>query len=293
MARLRFSLLRGVCQTPAYVAAERGFFRDEGLDVELQIEPTAWLIPHQLATGSSVFGVLPWTRVAQSRFDEAPLVVCAGSGVEEAAIVVRRGVDPEAVRTVVVPREGGIKDLTAMALIESLGWQHVELLRQPSGDGAIVSFFLQGADAASMVEPYATALQQLGVGTVLRRTGDVWPGAPGCSLATTAERAERQPDLVQAVVRAWARGVTFTRSNPQETAEVAHRYIGVAPRFIEAALKTNAPDLHAVRNAAPMSRILSLMRDLGYLERVPDGVVDLRFLDALPASADATGPGRE
>jgi ABC-type nitrate/sulfonate/bicarbonate transport system substrate-binding protein len=291
VTKLRFSLLRGVCQTPGYVALELGFLRDEGLDVEIHVAPTAWLIPHELATGRSRFAVLPWTRVAQSRFDESPLVVCAGSGVEEAAIVVRRGLEPEAVKSVVVPREGGIKDLTAMALIESLGWTHADVLRQPSGDGAIVSLFTHGADAASMVEPYATALEQLGVGTILRRTGDVWPGAPGCSLATTAACAEREPELVQAVVRAWARGVAFTRANPQETARVAHRYIGVAPQFIEAALKANAPDLDAVRNRAAMTQILSLMRDLGYLERVPDGVVDTRFLDALPASLDAPARG--
>jgi ABC-type nitrate/sulfonate/bicarbonate transport system substrate-binding protein len=291
LTKLRFSLLRGVCQTPGYVAVELGFFRDEGLDVEIHIEPTAWLIPHQLASGRSRFAVLPWTRVAQSRSDASPLVVCAGSGVEEAAIVVRRGLEPDQVKSVVVPREGGIKDLTAMALIESLGWSHVDVLRQPSGDGAIISLFMDGADAASMVEPYATALEQLGVGSILRRTGDVWPGAPGCSLATTAERAQGEPALVQAVVRAFARGVEFARSNPEATARVAHRYIGVAPQHIEAALKANAPDLDAVRNHEAIGRILSLMQRLGYLERVPEGVVDTRFLDALPPRSGAPPRG--
>jgi len=292
MDRVRFSLLRGVCQTPAYVAVERGYLREEGLDARIQIEPTAWLIPGQLDSGQSQFAVLPWTRVAAGPKDEARMVVCAGSGVEEAAVVVRQGVDEDAVRSVVVPREGGMKDLTAMALIRSLGWDEVEVLRQPSGDGAIIAFFAGGADAASMVEPYATLMEELGVGRVIRRTGDIWPGAPGCSLATTAALAEGEPDLVQAVVRAYARGVDFVRSEPAETARIAHRYIGVAPAFIEAALRKNAPDLNAVRNEAAMKQVLLLMQDLGYLDHAPEDFVDLRFLDALaaPGSRGIGGP---
>ena len=61
------------------------------------------------------------------------LVVVCGSGVEEAAIVVRAGLDVADVRRVAVPLRGGMKDLTAMALIDGLGWDGVEVLRQPVG----------------------------------------------------------------------------------------------------------------------------------------------------------------
>jgi hypothetical protein len=37
MAEIRMSSLRGVCQTPAYVAYEKGLFRDAGLDVKMEI----------------------------------------------------------------------------------------------------------------------------------------------------------------------------------------------------------------------------------------------------------------
>ncbi|PYL71972.1 MAG: hypothetical protein DMF22_05515, partial [Verrucomicrobia bacterium] len=45
MERILMSLLRGICQMPAYVAKEKGFFFDEGLDVEIEIQPTAWMVP--------------------------------------------------------------------------------------------------------------------------------------------------------------------------------------------------------------------------------------------------------
>lgn len=279
--KVTLSLLRGICQTPAYVAHERGFFRDQGLDSEIHIEPTAWLVPDQLASGDAHFAVLPWTRVATGPTGAGRMVVCAGSGVEEAALVVRSTLKEDQVRSVVVPREGGMKDLTAMALVESLGWHDVDVMRQPSGDGAIISFFASGADAASMVEPYATLMEELGVGRVIRRTGDIWPGAPGCSLATTAALIDQDPKRVGAAVRAFARAADFVRADPDETARIAHRYIGVAPEYIRAALAANAPDVSAIRNEDAIRGTLALMRKLGYIDREPTGFIDTRFLDAL------------
>ena len=53
--------------------------------------------------------------------------------------------------------------------------------------------------------------EALGIGTVVKRTGDVWKGAPGCSLTTTIEFKETSPDLTQKVVRAFVRGVKLLK----------------------------------------------------------------------------------
>jgi ABC-type nitrate/sulfonate/bicarbonate transport system substrate-binding protein len=150
MSKVGFSLLRGICQLPAYVAFEKGFFKVEGIDADLEIAATATLVPDKLSSGRREFAVMPWTRVAAGQTEGLSLLLLAGSGCEEAAIVVRQGIDPSKVRKVAIPLRGGIKDLTAMGLIKSLGWNDIELVRQPSGDGAILALVGQGADAASM-----------------------------------------------------------------------------------------------------------------------------------------------
>jgi ABC-type nitrate/sulfonate/bicarbonate transport system substrate-binding protein len=283
MRKIKISLLRGVCQTPAYAAHAQGFFRAEDLDVEVEIAATAWLVPHKLTTGDCQFAVMPWTRAAAA--EGLPFVLLAGSGFEEAAIVMRNGIGEHEVRKVVIPLRGGIKDLTAMGLIRSLGWNDVEVMRQPSGDGAIIAFFGQGADAASMVEPYATMMEALGIGRVLRRTGDLWKGAPGCSLTTTAQFRDREPDVVSRVVRAFVRGATFVRREPAEAAEIACDYIGIHPRFIDSALHSHPPNVDAIRSEAAMQQIQRLMVELRYLDRVPptSAFSDLSFLDAAQA----------
>jgi len=278
MTALKITLLRGVCQMPAYVAHEEGFFRDEGLELSVEVAATAWLVPHKLAANESQFAVMPWTRVAAAPGN--PLVLLSGSGMEEAAIVMRHGITEQEVRRVVIPLRGGIKDLTAMGLIRSIGWTDVEIMRQPSGDGAIIAFFGQGADAASMVEPYATMMENLGVGRVIKRTGDLWKAAPGCSLTTTKTFRDREPEITAAVVRAFVRGADFVRRQPDRAAEIAARYIGIHERFIRDALRKNFPNVDAIRNQPAMDQILALMKELDYIDDIPVEYSDLTFLNA-------------
>lgn len=289
MKSIRLSLLRGVCQTPAYIAHDRGFFEAEGLASSVSVSPTAWLIPEQLLNGSIEFAVLPWTRVAAAEKGEAPLKLLCGSGHEEAAIVVRTGMNPSDVRTVAIPREGGMKDLTAMGLLDSMGWSHAEQRRFPSGDGAVISFFGQGADAASMIEPYAAMMEHLGVGRVVKRTGDVWPGAPGCTLSASAALIERDPELVQRVVNAYVKATAYVHAHPDDAAEVAAPYIGVHPDIVRRALRANLPDNNAIRNTASMAMILELMQRLGYVATIPEHFADLRFLDRAQAERPRHG----
>jgi len=281
VTKVNMALLRGVCQTPAYAAQECGFFSDRGLDVEIRVASTAWLIPDQMVRGAMDFAVMPWTRVAAASSRDEDLVLICGSGCEEAALVLRDGVELDDVHTLAVPQEGGIKDLTAAALVRSLGWEDREKLRMPSGDGAILALVGQGADAASMVEPYATALEAQGLGSVVKRTGDVWPGAPGCSLTTTQRVIDRDPGLVREVVAAFAEGAEFVERNPAEAAAIAEGYIGVHRNFIERALEHNRPSVHALSNHEAMNAILSLMMELGYIDQLPTGYADLSHLEAV------------
>ena len=279
--RIHLALLRGVCQLPAYVAHTRGFLADAEIESRITISPTAWLIPDQLASGEADFAVIPWTRVAAAEEGEAPLKVLCGSGIEEAAIVIRKGMEPGEVRSVAIPREGGMKDLTAMGLLSSLGWNNESVVQRrfPSGDGAVICFFGRGADAASMIEPYASMMEELGVGRVIRRTGDIWPGAPGCSLASTAAFAAAESSLVQRVVNAYVAAADFVAARPDEAAEIGAPLIGVDSAIVRRALRANRPDVNAIRNTEAMGQVLKLMRDLGYVSEIPRNFSDLSFLD--------------
>ena len=134
MTPVTFSLLRGVCQTPAYVAKDLGFFAEVGVDAKIDVAPTAWVVPQRLAAGTLDFAVIPWTRVAAAASLGEDLVAICGSGHEEVALVLRPDVELGDVRTVAVPHEGGMKDLTAAGLMRSIGLGPESTLRLPSGE---------------------------------------------------------------------------------------------------------------------------------------------------------------
>src|SRR4029453_304834 len=115
-------------------------------------------------------------------------------------------------------------------------------------------------------------------GTIVKRTGDIWPGAPGCSLCTTVPYKRSNPEVVKGVVNAFVRGAKFVHENPEEAAEIAYRHIGVNPKFIHQALLRNRPNVDAVRNQKAMDNILSLMIQLGYIKKHPSDYKDLSFL---------------
>lgn len=269
---------------PAYVAKEEGLFQARGLDVNIQIAPTAWAVPERLVRGELEFAVIPWTRVAAARSRDNPLVLVCGSGCEEAAVLVRADYSPDDVRSIAIPQRGGIKDLTATAFIEACGWSDRQVLRYPSGDGAILALVGQGADAASMIEPYATMLEQRGIGKVIMRTGDLWPGAPGCSLTTSQELLDDSPDLVERMVAAFVAGARFIEKQPQASAEIAAPYIGVHAHFILEALKVNRPNVCALMNQEAMNAILDRMRSLNYIETHPHDYACLKHLDHVLAT---------
>jgi len=286
MKQISFMLQRGLCQTPAYAACINRFFAHEGLDAQFSITPTSWMVPQQLTSGSCDFSVLPWTRVAVCEACEAPLRVVCGSGFEEAVLVVRTELQNDRVRSIALPRIGGIKDLTAMALIDNMGWKRLEQLHFPTGDGAIIAFFGGVADAASMDEPYATMFEQMGLGRIVKRTGDFWKGAPGCSLACRADLIEKDPDLVQKVVRAYIKAASWVQKNPEEAAVMAAPIIGVKASYTAAAIRANPPRIDGIRNKETMNTILEYMKSLGYIDYLPEGFVDLSFMDSIASDGN-------
>ena len=68
-------------------------------------------------------------------------------------------------------------------------------------------------------------------------------------------------------------------ASPEESAEIAEKYIGVSSEIIRKALKANRPNANAIRNQAAMDQVIDLMIERGYIDRPPTGYKNLSFLD--------------
>ncbi|MDI6902684.1 MAG: ABC transporter substrate-binding protein [Methanocellales archaeon] len=292
MSKINIGLIRGICQMPAYIAYERGFFKELGLDVSYSIDPTAWLLPNKLISGEISFGILPWTRTVSARDKGDNLVVIAGSGYEEPATVVRRdakidGLSELKGKRISLPAAGGMKDLTSQALFKKydITPENTEILRLPSGDAAMLALLSGRVDATTNVEPYATMAVELGIGKIIARGKDVLPKAPGCSITTTDDFLQDHSDVALKFIKAILKADEFCNKEPEEAAKISSRYIGISAEIIREALRYNQPRIDITGSIDIMMRVAGLMKELGYIKTIPKDFCNFELLKKAKAES--------
>lgn len=271
---------------PAYIALKKGFFREVGLDVSYSVDPTAWLLPDKLLSGKISLAILPWTRTVSARDQGGNLVVIAGSGFEEPAVVVRRDSQINSLselkgRKISLPAAGGMKDLTSQALFKqhNMTPENTDILRLPSGDAAMLSLLSGMVDATTNVEPFAAMAVELGIGKILARGEDILPGTPGCSVATTDDYLQDHSHMVLSFLKALLKAEEFCNREPDEAARISSRFIGIRADIIRDALKSNQPRIDITHSIGAMMKIVELMKDVGYIETIPEDYYNFELLN--------------
>jgi NitT/TauT family transport system substrate-binding protein len=223
---------------PSYIAMDKGFFKEEGLDarfVELAGRPlmTAGM------TGNVDFIPIP-SGGAQVVLKGA----LAGTSTGKLRYIVGESLKPQWI-IVAKPEFKKVEDLKG----QILGYARVGAADYDEGATALDRFFnmkvgrdykviqfqgeperiaaLSNGDiAAALVSvPRAYMAKQAGF-TVLLRTGDYLPRAGG-TFWSTEEFFQKNPDTVKRFIRAIARGVMYYRDHKQESYATMKTHLGV------------------------------------------------------------------
>ncbi|MCX2725966.1 ABC transporter substrate-binding protein [Thermomicrobium sp. 4228-Ro] len=164
-----------------YIAVEKGFFREAGLDVELvTTQGTPGEVIPLLAVGDlHLFSGAIVAALVNAKLQGVDVTIVAGEGALERgnvyhAYAVRKELYDQGVRTVAdlrgralaMPSDAGIDLLELKLVLESGGLTlediKMQLIRLPDMPAALQN---GAVDAAELVEPYATiATKQLGAG---------------------------------------------------------------------------------------------------------------------------------
>jgi NitT/TauT family transport system substrate-binding protein len=205
---------------PVYMAYDRGFFSQEGLDIDLQVLNDNAAILQTLATNQSQFAVTtPDPVIFNAIARGIDIKILAPSTVNQptdrpAQFVVRKDlVDSGAYKT-----PADLRGLTVAAPAQSSLW-YVEktlslggltlndvittVIRSPDLPAAFQS---KSIDAAWVPEPGATAVNAQGFGTTVASTGELFPGAVAAALLMSPKFGQEHPDAAQRFVTAYVRG---------------------------------------------------------------------------------------
>jgi NitT/TauT family transport system substrate-binding protein len=233
--------------TPLYVAASKGFFREEGLEVELiQVSP-------RLGAMAVMNGDVSFTTSFVSTFRG----ILQGLPLKLILVALKKGMYFLVVRPEIkdvqdlkgkklgVATIRGTDQLVAAELLRSKGFDPALVQQLVIGDTSLRAQALaSGAvQAVSVSPPYDRVLQQMGY-KILAGPPEV--GMPASGLFTSDRLLKENPEMIMRTLRAVMKANRFIADNRQETIAVMLKWLpqtaDIAARSYDLELKAITPD---------------------------------------------------
>ena len=291
-------LLGDLHQLPFFVAQDKGFFAEEGLNVEVvgpfEAGPAEMdaLAANQVDVG--YVGVAPAVMAAARK---VPLSIVAGVNLEGSGLVTGKDIKNVAElksKKVATPAPGSIQYVMLGMLLagNDLSFSDVELfpgtvkppdMPQSLQTGRIDGYFVW--------EPFVAKSVVGGYGKVLVASKDIWPGHPCCVIVTAGNFGRLNNATVESVIRAHRKAIDFIAANPAEAKAIAGKWTKLDPAVIDDAFQrvkyTYSLNRDDVRKF--VSEIISLgesgaikpiitASDVPDLDKFVDTVVDTKYL---------------
>lgn len=269
-APVRIGYLPITDATPLLVAHGKGFFEAEGLKADKPVLLRSWaqvleaFISGQVNVVHLLSPMTVWARFGS----KAPAKVVAwnhtgGSGLSVGPQI--NSVKDLGGKTVAIPFWYSIHNVVLQALLRENGLTPVsKRTGQPAANEvnlvvmapadmvpALASHQIAGYIVA---EPFNAIAETLGIGKILRFTGDVWKDHACCVVFMHERDLQQQPEWSQKVVNAMVKAQLWTRANRAETAALlakdgAHRYTPHTRAVLEKVLAPPAGDNEAYLKA--------------------------------------------
>ncbi len=222
---IRLGLLRTLSPAPFYLAQERGYFRDEGLEVTFRFFEAAQPIAAAAVSGDIDLGVTALTGGFFNLAEKGTLKVIGGAlheekGYQGSAILVSNkaydagltSLDKLAGHSFAITQYGSSFHYMVGRIAEAKGFDiKTVTLRPVQQISNMVAAVASGqVDATIAIASQAKPLAAAGQAHILGWAGDIVPYQI-TALFTTTGMIDRNPDLLRRFARAYQRGVADYR----------------------------------------------------------------------------------
>lgn len=270
----------GACGAPSYIAFEKGFFAEEGLDVEL-VSGTLDELKTGLATGEFTVanGDFQYFPSIQQGMDLKvigglhkgciKLVLPPNSPIKTVADLKGKNIGVDEI--------GGTPMSVASVLLSQAGidpqkgvtWKPYPLdqLTQAVSKGEV--------DAFAAWDPYGALAVKNNKYTVLSdiSTDPLFAGKSCCFLYSTQKQIDANPDKVAAIARAYQKATEWIKKNPEETAkiEIDKKYVASDDvKFLASLIKSYDFEYTTDRAKADVKYFVEKLNKTGFLKKDTD-----------------------
>ncbi|SMF48257.1 NitT/TauT family transport system substrate-binding protein [Tistlia consotensis] len=256
--------LRFTSHAPSFIAYERGYFKDEGLDVELKFFQAAQPIAVAIASGDVDFGVTALTGGFYSLADKGAVKVVGGlyaekPGVPGMAIMASNQAWEAGLKSPAdlkghswaMTQQGSSFHYVAGQIAAKYGFDLSDIALKPLQKvPAMIAAVKSGqVDAMAMVPHVAVPLEKAGAARIIGWVRDLGPWQV-TTIFTSTGNVEKHRDLVERFLKAYEKGIADYRAafldpkadpaKKQAIVEIIHKYV-----YADKPLEAAAPSIEA------------------------------------------------
>ncbi|MFE0533563.1 ABC transporter substrate-binding protein [Streptomyces nigra] len=277
---VKVGLIPIVDVAPLYLGQKKGFFKEQGLELEFTTAQGGAAIVPGVASGQFQFGFSNVTSLMVAQSNGVPVKAVANGiastgepGEDFGALMVEKGSplkSPEELegRKVAINTLKNINETAVRASVRSAGGDpdEVEFVELPF-DQMPAALDKGQIDAAMVVEPAtATIKNQDGV-EIASPLVDVAPDLTVALYFTSKQYAERNPEVVEKFQKAAAQSLAYADAHPDEARETITTYTKIPADVLA---KVTLPKWPAEPNRASIEALMKLGRSDGLFKTDPN-----------------------
>ena len=216
-----------VFYTPQYVAIEKGFFKEEGLDIELILTPGADKVTAAVLSNDADIGFSgsEATIYVYNGGEKDYLKTFAQLTQKDGSFIVsRKKIDNFTLndlkgKTIIGGRIGGMPEMTLEWVLKENGINPEKDLNIDTSVAfaAMSGSFIGGnGDYVSLFEPTALKMEQEGYGYVVASLGELGGVVPYTSYSARKSFIEKNPEIIDKFTKAIEKGLEYVRTTNDE-----------------------------------------------------------------------------
>ena len=215
---------------PLYIARDKGFFEEEGLDVDLVVMEDVKTRMPALAAGRIDVAVTTIDTVLAFYSPEHPLSYLFALDDSRGGDGIVAGKDIKTIADLkgksIAFTEGSVSQFFLSVLLKDAGMKlsDVNALNMAAGDAG-AAFVAQKGDAAVTWEPWLTRGKDTDHGHVLVDSTKT-PGLITDIMVTTNDMLEKNRPAMEGLYRAWSKAIAWQKDNIEEADEIMAKGVG-------------------------------------------------------------------